>query len=674
MASQYPDQLSEEEVTEGETKTVSEKKPTDDEVIAFFNHTFSKADEARRPREDVWHKAWELYNGQYDWSAKANWQSKVNISLVRQAVDRASATFRRALVRVRNFFGVESESKIGYQQGMFTRTLLDYWLDRSNFISEFTNALKVGLITSTIIMKVWWEYCWVEDLSVEEGEEKVEKSEYGITTGYETKSVMKPKRGKKLVGKLGVRAVDPFKFWVVPGSNGKYIIEQTEALLADIQDLAKQGIYEKAAVDALAPLVSGMNQDTAEEANRKGELPGSKTGFLKTIKLYHYWGDIFDEDGKVLMRDATFTVAGDRGAVQVLRKARPNPFYHGGHPYIMGTPYTVPFSTYNRGIVEDVAGVACMITELSNLIADGAMFDAIKAFEVDMDQLFSQSEAADGIYPGKVYRKSSLKNPTTTQPLVKAIEVGKMPQEAITALQYFDGVFQKGTQITEFVTGAAGTGKTATEVQTKTTQALEGLDDAARTVEETVIEPFLEKAAKTIYQFHTNYNMPRLTENFAQAAMLLRDLSPAERYVLMVGNEGFKFKSRGISVMIDKGQSLEKVGQFLQIGAHVPGILQRLNVDAVAEEIIMALGWNPQKILLQAPPPVQVMGPQGQQPGQGFPPPGSPTPAQAVAGEQGAMMGGAPNNPMAPPGGGGSGNAQQLLQALMSQVGQGQGR
>lgn len=646
MATQYPDQLAQSEVTENETKLVPTPKPTDEQTKAYFNHVFSRANEARLPREAVWKKAWDLYNGTYDWSGKAAWQSKVNISLVRQAVDRASATFRRALVRVRNFFGVESESRVGYQQGLFTRSLLDYWLDRSNFISEFTTSLKVGLITSTIILKVWWEYCWVDDLSIEAQEESVEKSEFGITTGYEKRTVSKPKRGKKLVGKLGLKAVDPFKFWVVPGTQGRFVIEETEALVADLEELAKQGIYDKQAVANLTPLVTGVNSTQAEEAERKGEMPASKPSFLRTVKLYHYWGDIFDETGKVIMRDATFTVVGgDKDAIEVIRKPRTIPFFHGSHPYVVGTPYVVPFSTYNRGIVEDVAGVACMITELSNLIADGAMFDAIKAFEIDVDQLYSQAEAADGVYPGKAFRKSGLKLPVD-KPLVRAIDVGRVPQEALQALQYFDATFQKGTQITEFVSGSGGRGsKTATEVQTKTTQALEGLDDAARTVEETVIEPTLELAAKTIYQFHTNYTMPRLVENFPQASMMLRDLSPAERYILMAAQEGFRFKARGISMMLDKAQGMEKVTQFLQITSHIPGILQRLNVDAVLEEIMMALGWSPEKMLLQAAPQVSVMGQQAA--GQGFPMQGENTPAQDQSAMMGALMGGSPGNPMA---------------------------
>jgi hypothetical protein len=596
----------------------------------------------------VWTKAWDLYNGIYDWSHKAAWQSRVNISLVRQAVDRASAAFRRSLVRMRNFFGIEAESKVGYQQGIFTKSLLDYWFDRANFVNEFTTALKVGLITSTIVLKVFWEYCWEDALEVESLEEEVPVKEYGLVTGYKKQNKKKPKRTKKLVGKLGLKAVDPFKFWVVPGSEGRFVIEQTEATIADLEELAKQGIYDSVAVARLVPTTSGVNTEAAEEADRKGEATTTMPAFMRTVKLYHYWGDIYEESGKVLMRDATFTVVGEKSALEVIRKPRRNPLYHGRAPYVVGTPYIVPFSTYHRGIVEDVSGVATMITEFSNLIADGAMFDAIKSFEVDIAQMSNMSQAADGVYPGKVFWKDSNKNMTLgDKKMVQAIDVGKTPQEALGALQYFDAAFQKGTAITEFTAGYSGKGdRTATEVSAKTSQALEGLDDAARTVEETVIEPLLDISAKTIYQFHSDYLLPRLTENFPQATMLLGELTPAERYVMMVG--GFSFKARGISVMLDKARGLEQVTQFLQIASHIPGILQRMNVDAVLEEIVMGLGWNPQKMLINAPASVQVMGPAGQQQGGvPFPPPGVMTPAQQMSAQMGAEMGGAPGNPMA---------------------------
>lgn len=651
------DQLTPEEAA-GMEAPKGPKVPTDEETKNFFNAVFQTADEARKPRQRVWEEAWRLYNGQMDWAGKAEWQSKIPIAKVRPAVDRAAATFRRALVRMKNFYAIESESKLGTQKGLFTKSLIDLWFDQADFIQEFTTALKAGLITSTIIMKVFWHWKDIPSLEVREEDVDVPTYSYGIETGIEKRKVKKPKSIKKTYGCLGLKAVDPFKFWVVPGTNGQAVIERTESNLADISELVERGIYKRSALEELETVAGGIQgaDEDPNEQDRKGEniVPTSK--YLKEIILYHYWGDIFDEDGKCLMRNGTFTVAGtaDGKVITVLREARENPFYHGKVPYVFGTPYTVPFSTYNRGIVEDVIGIAQMITEISNLIADGAMFDAIKAFEVDVDLVHSPSDIANGIYPGLALRKKGLNDPTGQKRVVQAIDVGKIPQEALSALSLFEREFQSGTLVTELVSGgpaSLGGRRTATEVQSKTSQALEGLDDAARTVEETVINPVLTLSAKTIYQFHDDYTLPRLIEEFPQVAMLLRELHPAERYVVMFGSQGidaFNFKARGISVMLDKQQSLEKVSQFLQLGAHIPGLLQQLNANAVAEEIVTALGWNPQKMLMQ-PPNMGVQQATGSPPGVPFPAPegNAMTPAQEYSAQEGAEYGGASNNPMA---------------------------
>jgi len=650
------------QVTEEDADALEPAKPKTanaEQARLFFETVFQVADEARRPRQSVWEKAWDLYIGRVSWAGKAEWQSKIPIAKVRPAVDRAAATFRRALVRVKNFYSISSESKLGTQKGLFTKSLLDMWFDNANFIQEFTTALKAGLITSTIIMKVFWHWKEIPALEVEESEVEVPTYSFGLEVGTEKARTKKPKQTTKIYGCLGVKAVDPFKFWVVPGTNGQ--IERTESCLADIEDLAKQGIYSKAGLEELRAAASSSinSSENPNEQERKGEQTITQSKFLREVILYHYWGDIFDEDGSCLMRNATFTVAGtqDGKVITVLREPRENPFFHGKSPYIVGTPYTVPFSTYNRGIVEDVIGIASMITELSNLIADGAMFDAIKAFEVDVDLVHSPSDIAQGIYPGLALRKKGLNDPTGNKQVVRAIDVGKIPQEALAALNMFERDFQEGTWVTEFVSGGLGQGgsRTATEVQSKTTQALEGLDDAARTVEETVINPALELGAKTIYQFHEDYTLPRLIEEFPQVSMMMRNLHPAERYVVMFGSQGidsFNFRAQGISVMLDKQQNLEKISSFLQLGAHVPGFLQQLNAGAVAEEIVTSLGWNPAKMLVnQGQNAVQPVN--GPQPGQPFPAPapGAMTPAQSFSASQGAEMGGAANNPMAPEGG-----------------------
>ena len=648
MPVQYPDALSEKEIpTEAPKESSATETIPDDTTKQFFSGVFNMAKDARQPRENIWRKAWDLYNGDYDWSAKADWQSKTNIPKVRDAVDRAAASFRRALVRIKRFYGIESETKIGVQKGLFTISLMDFWLDRANFTHEFTTGLKAGLITSSIIFKVWWNFEVENSLELEEATREKKIRADGVVIGSRTERTSRPKRSEKVVGKLGLKAVDPFKFWIIPNTNGKSCIERTESTMADITALSKKGVYSPSALKELRLGREKEALDNAEEARREGMTASRQTPFAKPVELYHYWGDIYDEDGEVLMRNATFTMAGKD---IVLRKPRPNPFMHGKPPYVWGTPYVVPFSTYNRGLVEDIIGIAEMITELSNLIVDGAHFDAIRAFQVDVDSLYNEREVSEGIYPGKTLRFKGSENPLG-KPVVQPIEVGQVPASVLGVLDYLDKEYQISTAVTELISGAPSRGgaRTATEISQKGAQAQEGLDDAARTVEETVINPLLEKIAQVTYQYHEDYTMPRLLEQFPETAQMLQSLSPAERYIAMVG--GFQFKAKGISIMLDRAQSLDKIATFLQMVSSLPGILQKLNIDAMLEEIVVSLGWNPQKMLAsQATPSVTAANDQGNPSDEaGLPGAGTQTPAQVTAGQQGAELGGSTNNPQANP-------------------------
>ena len=122
-----------------------------------FRDFFDLADAHRKPREMVWDTAWDLYNGRHDWSEKEDWQAKVNIPKVRGVVDKAAGSFRRALIRMKRFYHIESETRLGVEQGFYTMNMLDYWLEQIGFVEEFTTGLKGGLITSTLVFKVWWD-------------------------------------------------------------------------------------------------------------------------------------------------------------------------------------------------------------------------------------------------------------------------------------------------------------------------------------------------------------------------------------------------------------------------------------------------------------------------------------------------------------------------------------
>jgi hypothetical protein len=145
--------------------------------------------------------------------------------------------------------------------------------------------------------------------------------------------------------------------------------------------------------------------------------------------------------------------------------------------------------------------------------------------------------------------------------------------------------------------------------------------------------------------------------------MLLQNMQPAERYATMVGD--YAFKVRGMSVMIDRAQRIGELKEILTLLSYLPGFIEQLNPIATLEEILMPMGWDPQRLLLSpgqgsvttpaGGPPTGMLPPPGI-PGAGGPQPQQTTPMQTRNAQEGARLGGTRNNPS----GGPQGNANAL--------------
>src|SRR3990167_8612342 len=419
----------------------------DQEVATFFQEAFRIADDTKRPRESTWKACWSLYNGQYDWTGKADWQAKINIPRVREAVDKAAATFKRSLLRMKQFYQIESETRLGIQMGLYTKSLIDYWLESGDvsFISELISAFKSGLITGMSVMKVWWRWQTERGPYVAEKTVKLPLSD-PLTgeTSFVERELKDLSDKDRVKGILGIKAVDPFNIWIGPRSS--YTIERAYVDLAYLHELVKSGVYEKEAVDKLAHNISSDGAKTEEKRRAKeGTDTGGEGTYIKEIPIYHYWGPLYDNEGRLIREATTFTVAGEEKNI-VIRKPVDNPFFHKKSPYVIGTPYTVPFTLYNRGMAEDIIGVATMMTELANLLVDGAQFDVLKAFTVDKDLIQNPQDLMKGLYPGCAILEKGMENPTD-KAVIKAIDTGRVPTEALAALSMLDREIQLATNV-----------------------------------------------------------------------------------------------------------------------------------------------------------------------------------------------------------------------------------
>lgn len=632
---------------------------SEDALKKLFEAAFTPADEHRKPRETIWDDCFQLYNNQYDWSQKAWWQHKAPIPKVRAAVDKAVGLFRKTLLRMYPFYGVQAESKMGRTKGRYTMLLTDYHFDQVNMVEELVSAFKVGLITSVSAVKIWFGRTKDFDPVVERTMTTEPQYEMGIQVGETEKEKRTVKLKETTKGVFCIKALNPKNIWKIPGTNG--FIERFEMSLQEAESLAEEGVYDKKAVERLREKICNSTEVSDAQAETTGEGKPSTSNYFKKFTGWHYWGDIFDTQGKLIKCNASFTLA-ERDIL--IRPPRDNPFFHKEPPYVLGSPYLVPFSTYNRGMVEDIAEIAKSITEMANLIADGALYDAMKAFSIDVDQLDDPSEARGGLYPGKTFLRHGDKASVPGEQMVQTVDVGKVPTEAMNMIALYEKYMQEGSYVNEWVGGFGGKGdRTLGEVNIKTQSALEGLDEAARNLEITLIEPAVSMAAKVIYQYHENYFLPRLVDNYPQLSVMLQDMQPAERYSIMV--KDFSFKVRGLSLMIDRQQRIGELKEILTLLSYLPGFIEQLDPQAVMEEILMPIGWDPRRLMINqgqggvttpmiGAPPTQNM----------LPPPGSMTqnsPMQQMNAAQGAQRGGATNNPAVRGGNAGGGDQQQAL-------------
>lgn len=268
------------------------------------------------------------------------------------------------------------------------------------------------------------------------------------------------------------------------------------------------------------------------------------------------------------------------------------------------------------------------------------------------------------MYPGKTFIRDSSKAVTPNEALVQTVDVGKVPTEAMNMIALFEKYFQEGTYVNEWVGGFGGRGdRTLGEVNIKTQSALEGLDEAARNLEVTLIEPAVTMAAEVIYQYHENFLLARLVDNYPQLSIMLQDLQPAERYSIMV--KDFAFKVRGLSLMIDRQQRIGELKEILTLLSYLPGYIEQLDPAAVMEEILQPIGWDPRRLMVNFSQGSGVTNPMigANNPLRELPPPGSMTqnsPMQQRNAAEGARLGGGTNNPV--------GGPQQIMQALQRMI------
>lgn len=512
--------------------------------------TYKKEAETNRkgglnPRDDKWQQNLDLYWNRYDFSTKADWQSKNVMPEVPAYVDRFAAALKEALVATPNgFYTVEDPYDTEHDLSDAIKGMTDVWLSTVgknqvgtplDFSTFFEEQMKMGALMACSAVVTW-----KDDVPG---------------------------------GRVAAETVDPRHVWLDHTYRNLYRIRRTEVDIADIARLATvkssrgNSLYDLAEMNRLVgSLMTDDNQQAQELTGNGQEIISER----KPVVLDEYIASVVGRNGKLLMDNQVAVLANDQ---YLIRGPEDNPFTH-GKDWLLYTPLMpVPLSPYGRSYMEDFGSVAKIFTDLTNLILDATYTSAMNAYVMVPAMLNDPTQMASGIYPNKIF---TLEEGYQAEDFAKALELGSLDQGAVAVWDKIKGELSDAAGMNEIGLGQLPdkTHIAATAVAGAQQSSSAILRSVAQTVETRFLDPFLDLTWKTGLQ-HAKIGDRRM------AAAVGEEMYSA---LIMRKNELIKgittFQARGISSLIQKQQKLQALLSVMGI------ISQNENLTAAFMQVV----------------------------------------------------------------------------------------
>jgi hypothetical protein len=493
------------------------------------------------PRDDKWKQNLDLYWNRYDFSNKADWQSKNVMPEVPSYVDRFAAALKEALIST-EFYTVTDPYDTEQDVTQSIKKMTDVWLTTIgrnqvgtplDFSTVFEEQMKMGALMacSGVVL-------WKDDVPG---------------------------------GRVAFETVDPRHVWLDHTYRNLYRIRRTEVDTADIARMVSstsskgKPLYDLTEMNRLVGSLAEDRMEQQELAGNGNEVVSER----KPVVLDEYIASVVGRDGKLLMDNQVVVLANNE---YLIRGPEKNPFTH-GRDWLLYTPLMpVPLSPYGRSYMEDFGSVAKIFTDLTNLILDATYTSAMKAYVMVPAMLADPSQMNTGIYPNKIFQ---LEEGYSAEDFAKALELGSLDQSAVAVWEKIKAELSDAAGMNEIGLGQLPdkTHIAATAVSGAQQSASAILRSVAQTVETRFLDPLLDLTWKTGLQ-HAKADDRRMQ------AMV------GDMYGALIANRNelikrpITFQARGISSMIKKQQQLNSLMSVMQI------IAQNENLVAAFMQIV----------------------------------------------------------------------------------------
>jgi hypothetical protein len=578
------------------------------DTVTAHNALREDSKRARLPREEEWNKNWNLYNDYYNFRAKAEWQSKVPLSRVNTSVRFAAKLFKKGLIGSRDFYSTKGYGQVGKLLAPHIHKIAKYHLTAGRFPSRYYTSLLSGMLSTPVIMKIYPRMVEVEE------PESILFPNKGSTAFN-----MAPPKGRNAVGdilgsaggrrKKQLRIMfDPCSAYDVhfdPYGDGVYLIHDIdmdyfkfEAMVNSPEGRAMG--WNPAICNEIESEYTKYEEEVAEAARKGQTVVHSSVDYRRRVRCSEFWGTLSSEKGKLMFRDSYHVVVNEK---YLGVSPRPIKLPKKAWPYVYAPIIEKPFSTWHQTMVENVSGIAVMLTEFVNMMLDSTLFSGMNAFELDIDQVYDPYEFRDGVFPAKTYKKRGGGMPSQN-PMIRNISLGNMPSQMVEVYQALNAEFQANFGFGQV--GASKGKKSATQAAEEARQSLQFLSDMARDQEENFLEVALGKVYDYVIAYQRDMSDPMLTD-------LLGDEAATQAQIYL-NNKAYRdylqyapvsFQADGMSRVADRMRDLDKVMAFINLLGNsakaIPQILQQVQWRELLEIGVYALDWDVNKILGPAP-------------------------------------------------------------------------
>ena len=515
-------------------------------IEACIEESFKNSEDRRKKDQVLW-KAHE--SEMQEMQDKEDWQSRIIINKPFATCIHAKSLVKRGLLdkpRYFSFQDVDTRNQTKSMLSSFWEKNLRYWLDTDDAYlpSTMGDAAEMGFaIGQSMVTKVGWD-------TDENGISKLTLNNFPYWHTYPD-----PDRA-------------PRKPW-----SGLYNVHEAWVDYFALKDKELQGIYQN--VSLIKSGRSGRDgsgfrvREEDDDTERRKRKTQQRNPYRNAVLVQEFWGTILDDNGEVVMRNATFTVANGI----VIRAPRPNPYRRLRWPWVDFSPLPHPINDHGYGLYESSLSLWKFENNLLNLYIDNENWRINNMYEVDLSKLNDPNDLE--VYPLKLWLKKRGIEGAAITPILKG-------ESNIADVQFMMGLIQQhwenGTFLNEISKGEVGDGqkKTATEINLKLQQSMGVFDSIGRDVERG-IEQTIWACLQVLITYHDVFDRPGFQDIFADDPvwMTLMEagvLHPEERIKALDLDSQVRVK--GVSRLFKQSDELNRIKELVGFAAAFPPAAQ----------------------------------------------------------------------------------------------------